>query len=160
MTPIEFLNKIEKTNQDNGYVCFVDLHIINDSVIGFYKTQIIKYENSNGEKVSYLFPTTFKEINGLIYTTMMIGSVERNFELPKIHHFSENYGTKLQTINVQSHLYKLLAITQYIQLGNDDYYDECNGLNIKMLMDSIYQLNNLGFPFMRITNNESIKRTF
>ncbi len=153
MNVIDLLKKIENENID---ALFVDLHIIDETVIGFYKTQIVKYENSNGEKTSYLFPTTFKLIDGLIHTTMIVGSVERSFLTPKIYDSHQKYGTNLQIIGVQSHLYNLLAITQYIQVDNDDYYEQCNGLNIKMLMDCIYQLNQLGFPFMRITNNESL----
>lgn len=154
MTPIDILNYIER--EDISEV-FTDLHIINDTVVGFYKTQHIKYKNLKGEETSYLFPTTFRDMHGLVHTTMVVGSVERNFEIPKIYQFDDNYGTKLQTLGVQSHLYKLLSITQYIQSDNDDYYDECDGMNIKMLMDFIYQLNHIGFPFMRITNNNSLE---
>jgi hypothetical protein len=150
MTPIDILNYIEREDMSE---VFTDLHIINDTVVGFYKTQHIKYENMKGEETSYLFPTTFRNVNGLIHTTMVVGSVERNFKIPRIHQFDDNYGTKLQTFGIQSHLYKLLSITQYIQLNNCDYYDECEGFNIKMLMDSIHQLDRIGFPFMRITNN-------
>lgn len=155
MNSIDLLNKIEKNNYDK---LFRDLHIINDTVVGFYKTMVIKYKNKKGEEKSYLFPTTFRNVNGLIHTTMVVGSVERNFEIPRLYQFDDNHGTKLQTYGIQSHLYKLLAITQYIKSNNGDYYDGCDGLNIKMLMDSIYHLDLLGFPFMRITNNDSLEK--
>jgi hypothetical protein len=151
MNGIELLEVIEREIDFYDNI-FVDLHVINDTVVGFYKTQHMKYKNKNAEETSYLFPTTFRNLNNSIHTTVVVGSVERNFEVPTIYRWS-NYATKLEILSVQTHLYKLLAITQHVQPADEDYYEGCIGLNIKMIMDSIYQLNEIGFPFMRISNN-------
>ena len=41
MTALELLNKIERDDFDK---VFTDLHIMNDVVVGFYKTQIMKID--------------------------------------------------------------------------------------------------------------------
>lgn len=61
MTAIDLLYYIENDDLTKG--CFIDLHIVNNSVVGFYKTHTIKYMNIKGKEESYLFPTTFEYNN-------------------------------------------------------------------------------------------------
>lgn len=153
MQSIELLNILEQSFF-SGY--FIDLHIINDNVVGFYKTKEVKYKNINNEEVSYLFPTTFKTINGCIQTTMVFGSVERNFEAPRLN--GTGYGTELITLGVGTHLYKLLAGQQYISSDDEEFVFSEYGLYIKSFICIIEALDGIGFPFIRITNNSNIEK--
>ncbi len=150
MEAIEILNHIE--NAYDEY--FIDLHIINNSVVGFYKTHSIKYYNAKGMEESYLFPTTFIFNNGKIETSMVLGSVERNFKIP-VNNEIENGSfneTNLVTSGVGYHLYKLLIAEQRLNHTPHDF----GLINIKAFMLVIFGLDQIGFPFMRITNNKSL----
>ncbi len=150
MEAIDMLNYIENEINFNEY--FIDLHIMNNSVVGFYKTRAVKYDNIKGIKESYLFPTTFIFNNEKIETSMVLGSVERNFQIPVLD-YSVAFETNLITSGVGYHLYKLLIAKQ--RLNNTE--NELFGLiNIKAFMSAISDLEDMGFPFMRITNNKAI----
>lgn len=153
------LNKVEEVVSAYNFIgdgkLFLDLHIIDDTVVGFYKTIEIKYNNIKNEEISYLFPTTFRWLNGKLHTTIVFGSVDRHFIIPSIDHLYTKYGMKLSTMNVSNHLYKLLIATQYIE--NEEDENIVNGFELKSIVNVISYLNEIGFPFMRITNNTSIK---
>lgn len=161
MNGVMLLSLIEEINSffsDATNDTFIDLHILNNSVVGFYKTKVIKYKNHKNEDVSYLFPTTFRLINNRIETIMTFGSVDRNFQIPKDINGTE-YGTILQTVNIGNHLYKLLIGRQFLE--DEDVGVQIKGFELKSFICIIEALNNIGFPFMRITNNEAIiKSTF
>jgi hypothetical protein len=153
MTIIEILNYIE-----NYWISeFTDLHIIDNSVVCFYKTHTIKYTNVNNQIVSYLFPTTFSFRNGKLETSMIFGSVERNFTVPRLKEdCSYSDGTILTTIGVGNHLYKLVIAYQSNEVKNKDYNEL---INIKPFQCAILGLDQIGFPFMRITNSNNILKT-
>ncbi len=150
MEAIDMLNYIENEINFNEY--FIDLHIMNNSVVGFYKTRAVKYDNIKGIKESYLFPTTFIFNNGKIETSMVLGSVEKYFQIPIIK-YAIDFETNLVTSGVGNHLYKLLIAKQRL----DNSKSELGGLiNTKAFMAAISDLEDMGFPFMRITNNKAI----
>jgi hypothetical protein len=124
---------------------FVNLQIENDAVVGFYKTRVVKYKNTENEDVSYLFPTTFRVVDNVIKTTMTFGSVERNFILPSningVESYPDSYTMNLKTVGVGNHLYNLLIAEMY------------GFLDTKPFVCIIEDLNNRGFPFIRITSS-------
>jgi hypothetical protein len=140
------MNITELLSVIEGDDYFMDQHIFNNTVVGFYKTSVVKYKNVKDEDTSYLFPTTFRFIDNKIETIMTFGSVDRNFEIPRNVNGTE-YGTNLQTVSVGNHLYKLLIGRQ-----ENEYIDT------KVFICIIEALDNIGFPFMRIANNESIRQ--
>lgn len=153
MNVIELLNFIEE-NQSCSKP-FEDLHIINNQVVGFYKTIYVGYKDSNDKPKSYLFPTTFELVNNRIRTTMIFGSVERNFEI-KNHINGTESGTNIITLGVGNHLYKLLAAVQYnSEIDVPEHH--AKGFATKPFMAIIEALDHMKFPFIRITNNDSIK---
>jgi hypothetical protein len=152
MDTVGLLNAVEEINSFFGEGTFVDLHILNNSVVGFYKTKVVKYKNIKNEDTSYLFPTTFRLINNKIETVMTFGSVNRNFEIPKNINGTE-YGTILHTLSVGNHLYKLLVGRQFIE--DEDIGIQIKGFELKSFICIIEALDSIGFPFIRITNNES-----
>ncbi len=157
MDAIDILNYIEtEVNFDEFIVYFIDLHIMDNSVVGFYKTQSIKYDNIHGEKESYLFPTTFVFNNGKIETSMVLGSVKRNFQIPRNDsiNYAREVETNLVTSGVGRHVYKLLIAKQ--RLDDIDNEEVDSMINIKSFMHVISGLDDTGFPFMRITNNKAI----
>lgn len=128
---------------------FIDLHIVNNKVVSFFKTRVVKYKDTNGNDVSYLFPTTFVFNNGQIQTSMVFGSVARNFKLTrKINGTGTDTGTELSTISVESHLYKLLVANQFVT--DPEYFPHIKGVNRKSFICIIEDLERIGFPFMRI----------
>ena len=137
----ELINKID------GYY-IIDCNIVdNNTITGFYKTQVVKYTNVKQEEVSYLFPTTFKIIGGNVHTTMIFGSVARNFEVPYRLN-GTGHGTELSAVRVNGHVYSLLIATQQ--------YVEWGAIDIKSFICIIEALDIIGFPFMRIANNNSV----
>lgn len=148
MTVIEILNLVERQNYHNY---FVDIHIVGSQVVCFYKTMHIKYKNIFNKDVSYLFPTTFKWENNHLQTTMVYGSVERRFENIKVN--GTGFGTELRTIDVYPHYYKLLIAEQF----NEYQWKDFRRVDTKAFQLIIEALANIGFPFMRITNNKNIK---
>ena len=153
MNALELLNFIE--TEQSCSKPFEDLHIINNQVIGFYKTFCVGYKDSNDKPKSYLFPTTFELVNNRIRTTMIFGSVERNFKIKNYIHGTGS-GTNIITLGVGNHLYKLLAAVQY-NSEVDIPSHHAKGFETKPFMAIIEALDYMNFPFMRITNNDSIK---
>lgn len=133
---------------------FIDLRIMNNSVVGFYKTHTVKYDNIHGITESYLFPTTFIFNNGKIETSMVLGSVEKYFQIP-ILQYAIDFETNLVTSGVSNHLHKLLIAKQ--RLDNSENELGCL-INTKAFMAAISELDSMGFPFMRITNNDALIR--
>lgn len=156
MDAVGLLSAVEEINSFFGDDTFVDLHILNNSVVGFYKTKVVKYKNIKNEETSYLFPTTFRLINNKIETFMTFGSVVRNFEIPNNINGTE-YGTVLQTVSVGNHLYKLLVGRQFIE--DEDMGVQIKGFELKSFVCIIEALDYVGFPFIRITNNEAINES-
>ncbi len=145
MTISEILNHVEFRRE------FVDLHIVDRQVTGFYKTHVVKYKNAHNENVSYLFPTSFKWENNKLKTTMVFGSVERTFHIPQNIN-GTGHGTELKTVDVYPNYYKLLIAEQ---INTESWrYDS---LDLKPFVCIIEALCQLEFPFMRITNNHNIK---
>ena len=148
MQLVDLLNYIENS-VGNEY--FTNLHIVNNNVVGFYKTIYVTYEDVNKNTKPYLFPTTFKFVNNRIHTTMVFGSVISNFTVP--HNINgTGYGTKLVTLGVGNHLYKLLTAIQTDSPNNFNEYS----FHLKAFMGIILDLESAGFPFMRIADNTSI----
>lgn len=131
--------------------CFINLDIEKDVGIGYYKTMHIQYKDIKGNEVPYLFPMTFQFVNGKLAVNMVLGSVDKNFIAPininGTYTDSKHYkGTvSLNTISLGFHTYKLLAIE-----GIGDIFD------LKSYQCIIEGLDNIGFPFMRISSNNSI----
>lgn len=137
----------ELLNEVNGHY-FIDCNIVdNNTITGFYKTRVVKYTNAKQEQVSYLFPTTFKIIGGSVHTMMTFGSVTRKFQVPYRLN-GTGHGTELSAIRVNGHFYSLLVATQQ--------YVEWDGVDTKSFICIIEALNKIGFPFMRIANNNSV----
>ena len=130
---------------------FTQLKVINNKVVGFYKTRYVFYENYRGEKRSYLFPTTFSLENGKVKTTMVFGSVTDDFCVPNVQGTGE--GTELVTASVGFHHYKLLMAIQH-ELDQPEM--GMYGFHYKSFAGIIVGLDNLGFPFMRIAERDSI----
>lgn len=149
MKALDILNYIENNPLGNY---FIDLHIVDNQVVGFYKTHSIKYKNTYKEDVSYLFPTTFIFTNNTIEIMVTFGSVERNFIAPNIlgEYICRNNNVELVTIPIYPHLYKLLAVKYSSIDKNQDIYFN------KELASIISTLEGIGFPFIRITNNNSL----
>ncbi len=145
MTTIELLNFVENI----GY--FKDIHIVDNTVVCFYQTMVVKYKNKKNEDSSYLFPTTFRYLNNKIYTTMVFGSVERGFLIPNnVNGVGD--GTELKLYSVNNHLYNLL-VGENISDPNTENFEIHM---MKSYVCIIEHLDHIGFPFMRITNNNSI----
>ena len=153
MTNIEILNYIENHwISDCEY--FVDLHILDNRVVGFYKTQTVAYTNAHGEISFYLFPITFSYRNSKFEISMTFGSVERDFIVPKLpENCTYTDETILTTVGVGNHLYKLLVAYQSNEIRNDDYEEL---INIKSFQCAILGLEQISFQFLRITNNNNI----
>lgn len=147
MTVSEILNLVESYSD-----CFIDIHIVDNQVIGFYKTIHTKYKDTFNKDVSYLFPTTFKWEDNYLKTTMVFGSVDRKFQNIKVN--GTGFGTELKTKDVYPHYYKLIAAEQ-VNKEKWEYYGE---LNLKAFQVIIEALARIGFPFMRITNNANMKQ--
>ncbi len=148
MTALEMLTLLEEDRTFGGY--FVDLHIVNNQVAGFYKTLVVKYKDCKGDDVSYLFPTTFVFRDGKIQISMVLGSVTRDFVLEKKIHGTGD-GTELSTVTVSPHLYKLL-------IANNQKSEETHYLDVlKSFMLIIEDLNRMGFPFIRIAQDKQIE---
>lgn len=145
MNLIELLKQVELEIYSDF---FIDLHILNDRVVGFYKTRVVKYKNNRNQEMSYLFPTTFRVVNNNLEIVMTLGSVDRHFIVPNNINGTE-FGTELDTLNVQNHLYKLL-IAKQLKDKNDPL-----ALDIKSFVCIIEALDNIGFPFMRIEHDTS-----
>jgi hypothetical protein len=156
MNTLDLLTAIVELNSCTGNF-FIDLHIINNEVVGFYKTRVVTYRSSSDISTSYLFPTTFRLINNRIENTMTFGSVERNFTIPKGINGTD-FGTTLQLMGVGNHIYKLLVGRQYIEYEDDRFPFEV--FEIKSYICIIQALDSIDFPFMRIANNESINRKY
>jgi hypothetical protein len=142
MKAMEILNYIEEHGQE-----FIDLHIIDNQVVGFYKTHTVKYKNAQNNDISYLFPVTITFNNNKIETTMTFGSVERNFIIPNL--LGTITGIELITIPIYPHLYNLLSVKQ-------SQKNEMGYIDIKAMQTIIATLEAIDFPFMRITNNNSL----
>lgn len=155
MNTIDLFNFIEE-NKSYEFKNFVDLHIFNNQVVGFYKTRYVLYEDKNKILKSYLFPTTFEILNNTIKTTMIFGSVERNFQVEDIN--GTDGGTILKTLNVGNHIYKLLVAEQFISEKDKKNGFHTNGFHLKNFICIIESLSMMKFPFMRITNNDSIEK--
>lgn len=155
MNSIDLLNFIEEGGL-GPFANFTDIHIINNQVVGFYKTKYVLYEDKNGKLKSYLFPTTFEMIGNRIKTTMIFGSVERNFQVEEVNGTGDN--TSLKTINVGNHIYKLLVAEQYEKALDKKIYNYPIGFRIKPFVAIIESLSHMKFPFMRITNNDAIDK--
>ena len=97
MKAMDILNYMEN-NYYTDY--FIDLHIVDNQVVGFYKTHSIKYKNTYNEDISYLFPITFNFINNKIETTITFGSVERNFTIPDLIGKSICKGNNLELFTI------------------------------------------------------------
>ncbi|MDD2267362.1 hypothetical protein [Sulfuricurvum sp.] len=142
---LDFLDVLSKE------CCFVDLDILEDRGIGYYKTIHIKYKDINGNDISYLFPITFQYINGNLVFTMILGSIEKDFIVPEnvngTYKDSKHFqgSVELKTSNVSYHSYKLLVID-----GRTNIFD------LKSYQCIIEGLNSIGFPFMRISNSIAI----
>ena len=134
MQNIELLNYLEKS-QCKNYL--IDLHIVNNQIIGFYKTFYIKYMLEDKE-MSYYFPLTFNIVDNKLIITAIFGSVSRNYILPKL-----DYDLPLELFQVNNHLYKLLGMKLVVN-------DWKNFINFKPFMSAIEQLDRLKFSFMRI----------
>lgn len=150
MNSIDLFNLVEQRICSH-YNYFEDLHIINNKVVGFYKTKYVRYKDKNDKSISYLFPTTFEIEDDKIKTTIIFGSVERDFEVEDVN--GTGFDTYLETFSVGNHLYKLLGLIQYDELSNN-YLD----YRIKPIVCVIESLNAMKFPFMRIANNKSIEK--
>jgi hypothetical protein len=153
MDAIEILNYVENDFLEGN---FIDLHILNNTVVGFYKTQFLKYKDIKGNEVSYLFPITFMFNNGKMEISMTFGSVERNFQMPidiECFNIGVDVEANLVTIGVGNHLYKLLVLKIGI---NNTETKEFGFLGIKVFIDMIAQLKWIGFPFMRIATNNTL----
>jgi hypothetical protein len=130
---------------------FIDLVLDNNSIICFYKTIELKYLDSKNNNISYLFPTTFRVVNGQILVNMVLGSVYGDFVVPENINGtfinSKHYmgSVQLKKFNVGYHSYHLLCIEGIGNLFDTKPY-QC-------IMIDLY---NIGFPFMRITNNGSM----
>lgn len=132
------------------------MHIINNTVVGFYKTSVVKYKNHNNEDTPYLFPVSFIVGNSAMQVAITYGSVERNFEVPQNFSYN-NYRSKLKTVSVGNHLYSLLVGTDTVSYT--DYLEREIQTTLKELIYCLIpELNEMGFPFMRIANNDSISR--
>ena len=140
----ELLEYIEK---HVGTSYLTELRVVNNKVVAFYQTISVKYLNSNGEQTPYLFPVTFSYEGGKIKTTMVFGSVTDNFRVPKVE--ATAYGLTLMAPHVGFHYYKLLIAVQNDLEGYEGFY-------LKPFMALISELGGLGFPFMRIADNNSI----
>lgn len=146
MTILELLKFVENIDKN----ILKDIHIVNDTVVCFYKTIFVKYTNKNNEKISYLFPTTFRYSNNKIHTSMVFGSVERSFQLPNGIN-GVGYGTELKLYSVNNHLYSLFVGENILDTTTEYFH-----FNIKSYMGIIEHLDKMGFPFMRITNNDAL----
>ena len=146
MDVIELLDLIKRYEPEY----FIDLQINNNKVVGFYKTMYVLDPSGIGEDRPYLFPTTFSFENGKVKTTMVFGSVREDFYIPKVE--GTGFGTELITASVGFHHYKLLMAVQH---DNGSHVFN-GGVHVKAFMGIILDLAGLGFPFMRIADNESI----
>ena len=142
MKALDILNYMERSFMADY---FIDLHIINNSVVGFYKTHTIKRRN----KQSYLFPITCTFANGKLHTTMTFGSVQRNFVLPQNNEIimAQEAGVDLKILTINNHIYKLLTAQQSSLLSSDIRHDS---INVKAFMAIILGLANIDFPFIRV----------
>ena len=142
MKALDILNYMERSFMTDY---FVDLHIINNSVVGFYKTHTVKRRNQQ----AYLFPITCSFANGKLHTTMTFGSVQRNFILPRNDEIimAQKAGVDLNMLTINNHIYKLLTAQQNSILSSDIRHDS---INVKAFMAIILGLANIDFPFIRI----------
>jgi len=140
--------------QAKGYC---DLSILNDSVVGFYKTHSIKYKNKKGFEESYFFPTTFSLKEDNVITSMLLGCVSKDFQIP-YHSEIENairYGVNLKIIDVENHTYKHLIAqeTSKIPEGRLGY----RFIHPKTFGFIILGLSSVGFPFIQIPSKNSLE---
>ena len=154
MTNIEILNYLKE-----GFMSdyFVDLHIKDHNVIGFYKTHSVQYTNSSNQKISYLFPVTFSYRNTHLTTTMTFGLVERNFIVPELlESCAYCDGQTLKVVPVANHLYSHLIAHQSHNTLEQNKYGEY--LNIKSFACAILGLSQIQFPFLKIVDTNSVIR--
>ena len=137
-----------------------DLSILNDRVVGFYKTKIVKYENPKGTMTSYLFPTTFHFEKDNVIVHMLLGSVKNNFKIPDNSNIKNatDYDVVLKIVNVGNHTYKHLIAQQTNKIPK-----MINGrrsplfMHQKILTFVILGLSQTGFPFIQITDGSSLQ---
>jgi len=145
MTALEILHYIEHHGRD----LFINLYIVDNKVVGYYKTKVIKYQDFYDNTCSYLFPVEFIFIDGVIETTMFFGFVDKLFLLPNLN------GTKVDT--------KLILIESSDGLYNKLFAKQsgvCSWgyINTKSFVCLIESLNYIGFPFMKIATNDSLSK--
>ncbi len=153
MTPYQLLNNLQGNTEIRRY--FHNLQIIDgNKVVGFYKTRVVKYKNRLNQNISYLFPATFSVVNGYVTVTMTFGSVERGYN--PAYSFNGKNEYNLYVLDVQSHLYGLLAAKRHISISeflNQNYHQEM----IRYFVNTIQYLDEHAFPFMRIAHQDSKK---
>ena len=154
MTSKEIINYIEESFMSHY---FVDLHLSNNDVIGFYKTQSLKYIDKNNQEISYLFPVHFSFHNSLLITRMTFGFVERGFTLPKLKEDCAYVdGLVFRTEPSEDLIYNRLVAIQTHNIKEKNRHHEY--INIKSFMCSILGLSQIGFPFMKIINQNTLKK--
>lgn len=100
--------------------------------------------------------SAFKDmhIDNKFHITMVFGSVERSFEIPT-HVNGTQDSAELKLMSVSGHLYSLLVGINIVDVNENYMHLNLNKI-VKPYVCIIEHLDRLGFPFMRITNNDSI----
>ncbi len=143
---------IQRILQDAKNHGHIDMSIIDNSVVGFYKTHTVKYIDHSGYVQSYLFPITFTLKDNEVNVTALLGFVNRDFQTYGIPRLKSDLGEGaiLTVENIENHLYKNLIFNHSMQISNDILSTRI--MSLKVLSNTILKLSQIGFPFIKITN--------
>ena len=147
------IQQVLQNAQAHGYI---DLCIINNSVVGFYKTHTVKHINHSGCVESYLFPITFTLKDDEINVTAVLGSVHKEFRINSIPFLESDLGEGaiLTMQNIENHLYENLIFRHSMKITNDRLSRRI--MSLKALANTISNLSRVGFPFIKITNSGAL----
>lgn len=130
--------------------------IIDNNVLGFYKTHYIKYINKKGFEESYLFPVTFtlEKNDTVVSVSAILGYVYPDSQISEISYINSGLqeGAILMTESIGNHLYKNLIFKHSMEIVKGRL--SARIMSLKVLGNAIYALNEIGFPFMKIANYE------